>query len=88
VNAAASSLIDQLPVRRFEPTLKVAPWVVKAALARGLIRRRLPASDTISFAPPFIVTAAEIGHLVARARVAVDAVVDELVRGRVWGDAA
>lgn len=85
---AASSLIDQPPVRRVGPTLTMAPRIVKAARARGPLTPALPASYTISFSPSFIVTLAEIDDTIARAGAAVDAVADELVRDGVWADAA
>ena len=72
------------PATRFEPSLKIAGRIVKAALARGLITRALPHADTISFSPPFVISEDEIAQMVSRAREAVDAVMDELVREKIW----
>jgi L-2,4-diaminobutyrate transaminase len=72
------------PATRFDPTLKIAARIVKAALAEGLITRALPHADTISFSPPFVISEEEVGLMVSRARKAVDAVTDELVREKIW----
>jgi len=37
------------PVTAFDPALKVAPGIVKAAFGRGVIGRALPSADTIAF---------------------------------------
>lgn len=72
------------PATRFEPSLKIAGRIVKAALAEGLITRALPHADTISFSPPFVISEDEIALMVSRARTAVDRVADELVREGLW----
>ena len=72
------------PATRFDPTLKIAARIVKAALAEGLITRALPHADTISFSPPFVISEEEVGLMVSGARKAVDAVTDELVREKIW----
>ena len=72
------------PATRFEPALKIAGRVVKAALVRGVITRALPHADTISFSPPFVISEDEIAQMVLGARKAVDAVMDELVREKIW----
>jgi len=76
--AAVELVAARDPATRFDPALKVAARVTKAALARGLITRALPASDTLAFSPPFVVTSAEIAEIVRRAREALDEVTDEL----------
>ncbi|MGP9818502.1 aminotransferase [Salinarimonas sp. NSM] len=76
--AAVELVARREPATRFDPALKVAPRVIKAALKRGLISRALPSSDTLAFSPPFVVTSAEIAEIVGRAREALDEVVDEL----------
>jgi len=53
-------------------------------VARGLITRALPNSDTIAFSPPLTISDDEIATMVERARAAVDAVADELVRDGAW----
>jgi adenosylmethionine-8-amino-7-oxononanoate aminotransferase len=80
VNAVtAPSPINQSPVKRVGPNLTVTPRIVKAALARSLITHGFSASYTISISPPFI-TAVEIDDMVARARAAIDASANKLVR--------
>lgn len=72
------------PMTAFDPSLKVAGRIVKAALARGLITRALPNADTISFSPPFVISEEETASMVDRARAAVDQVADELEREGIW----
>lgn len=64
----------------FDPALKVAPRVVKAALERGVIGRALPSADTIAFSPPFVISKAEIDTAVTAFRDAADQVMAELRR--------
>lgn len=68
------------PPEAFDPALKVAPRIVKAALRRGIITRALPSADTTSFSPPFVISDAEIDAVVSNMREAVDEVMAELVR--------
>ncbi len=72
-------MTDDGPVA-FDPALKVAPRVVKAALKRGVIGRALPSADAVAFSPPFVVTTAEIDLAVAAFRDAADEVAAELGR--------
>lgn len=72
------------PAKAFDPALKVAARVTRAALDRGLITRALPGADTIAFSPPLVISTAEIEEMVSLARQAVDQVADELVREGVW----
>ncbi|MDO8185277.1 aminotransferase [Conexibacter sp. JD483] len=65
---------------RFDPALTVGARITRACLERGMITRALPAADTISFSPPFVVTDDEIDTIVAVAREAVDQVAGELAR--------
>ena len=82
--AAVEFVAAKSPATRFDPTLKIAGRIVKAANARGLITRALPHADTIAFSPPFIITEDEIAQMVGIARAAVDAVMDDLVREKIW----
>jgi L-2,4-diaminobutyrate transaminase len=66
------------PAERFDPALKVGARVTRRCLELGLITRALPASDTISFSPPFVITEDEVGELVRITRQAVDEVAAEL----------
>ena len=66
------------PAAPFDPALKVAARVTQRCLELGLITRALPAADTISFSPPFVITEDEVAELVRIARQAVDEVAAEL----------
>jgi len=68
---------DEGPVA-FDPALKVAPRIVKAALNRGVIGRALPSADTVAFSPPFVISEAEVDRAVAAFRDAADEVLGEL----------
>ena len=72
------------PATRFDPALKVAARITKAALRRGLITRALPNADTISFSPPFVISEEEITEMVSRARAAADEVMAEMVSECSW----
>jgi L-2,4-diaminobutyrate transaminase len=63
---------------RFEPALKVAPRIYSRCLELGLITRALPATDTIAFSPPFVVTEEELDQMIAIARRAVDEVAEQI----------
>jgi L-2,4-diaminobutyrate transaminase len=65
---------------RFAPDLGVGARVAKACLENGLIARAMPHGDILGFAPPLIITRAEIDDLLARTRRAVDRVTAELRR--------
>lgn len=62
----------------FDPALKVAHRVVRAALDRGVIGRSLPNADTIAFSPPFVISEAEVDLAVEGFRDAADQVMGEL----------
>jgi L-2,4-diaminobutyrate transaminase len=81
---AVEFVAKKTPATRFDPTLKIAGRVVKAALAHGVITRALPHADTISFSPPFVISEDEITQLVEGARKAADTVMDDLVREKIW----
>jgi L-2,4-diaminobutyrate transaminase len=72
------------PAVAFDPALKVAGRVVKAALRRGVIGRALPSADTIAFSPPFVISEAEIQQGVQAFREAADEVMHDLIREGVW----
>jgi L-2,4-diaminobutyrate transaminase len=80
---AAVEFVDRIedsgPVA-FDPALKVAPRIVKGALARGVIGRALPSSDAVAFSPPFVISRAEIDKAVMAFRDAADEVAKELGR--------
>ena len=62
----------------FDPALKVAPRIVNAARARGVIGRALPSADTVAFSPPFVISRDEIDTAVQAFRDAADEVMGEL----------
>jgi L-2,4-diaminobutyrate transaminase len=72
--AALEFVADKDPVTPFDPALKVAGRVTRRCLELGLITRALPAADTISFSPPFVISEDEVAELVRIARQAVDEV--------------
>lgn len=82
--AAVEFVADKNPMTRFDPSLKIAARIVKQARDRGIITRALPHADTISFSPPFVISEAEIEEVVSKTRDAVDAVMNELVREKLW----
>jgi L-2,4-diaminobutyrate transaminase len=81
---AVEFVARRAPAQGFDPALRVGARVAKAAVARGLITRPLPNSDTIAFSPPLTISDDEIATFVQRAREAVDAVADDLVRDGAW----
>jgi L-2,4-diaminobutyrate transaminase len=66
------------PPTKFDPARKVGPRIAQRCLELGLITRALPATDAISFSPPFVITEEEVAELVRIARAAVDDVGVEL----------
>jgi L-2,4-diaminobutyrate transaminase len=79
--AALEFVADKDPPAPFDQALKVAARVTGRCLELGLITRALPAADTISFAPPLVITEDEVGELVRIVRQAVDDVAAELRSG-------
>jgi L-2,4-diaminobutyrate transaminase len=80
--AALEFVAEKDPPVPFDPARKVSARVTRRCLELGLLTRALPAADTISFSPPFVITEDEIGELVRIARQAVDEVAAEL-----WSEA-
>jgi L-2,4-diaminobutyrate transaminase len=76
--AAVEFVAAKEPATPFDASLKVGARVTQRCLEHGLITRALPAADTISFSPPFVITEDEVGELVRVARLAADAVAAEL----------
>jgi len=66
------------PLTPFDPKLGVGPRMAAACIDEGVISRALPDADTISFAPPFVVTESELDEVVAGVRRAVDRVSNDL----------
>jgi L-2,4-diaminobutyrate transaminase len=66
------------PAVRFDPARKVSARVTRRCLELGVITRALPAADTISFSPPFVISEDEVAELVRITKQAVDDVAAEL----------
>jgi L-2,4-diaminobutyrate transaminase len=78
--AALEFVADRQRKIRFDPNLKVGARVSAACLANGMIARAMPGGDILGFAPPLVITPAEVNKVVEIARKAVDRVAGELLR--------
>ena len=78
--AAVEFVADPERKRRFDPMLKVGVRVSKAARDRGLIARAMPHGDILGFAPPLVISEAEVDEIVSIAVEATRQVMDELAR--------
>lgn len=76
--AAIEFVADRGAKRRFDAALKVGARISKAARDRGLIARAMPHGDILGFAPPLVMTEAEIDEMVGIALAAVQQVMGEL----------
>lgn len=76
---AIEFVADRERKTRFDPALKVGARVSKAARDRGLIARAMPHGDILGFAPPLVITKAEVDEMVSIAESAVRSVTDQLV---------
>ncbi|GBQ25999.1 aminotransferase class III-fold pyridoxal phosphate-dependent enzyme [Gluconacetobacter azotocaptans] len=79
--SALEFVADRSTKARFDPSLKVAARISQAARDRGLIARAMPHGDILGFAPPLVMTEAEVDDMIAIASAAVRQVMDELARG-------
>ena len=77
---ALEFVADKTRKERFDTTLKVGPRVAAACLEHDLIARAMPHGDILGFAPPLIVTVADINQIIELTEKAVDKVTNELVR--------
>jgi L-2,4-diaminobutyrate transaminase len=83
--AALEFVADRGTKASFDPGLKVGARISQAARDLGLIARAMPHGDILGFAPPLVMTAAEIDEMVAITKAAVDQVVGELdAQGALW----
>jgi L-2,4-diaminobutyrate transaminase len=78
--AAIEFVADRVTKRRFDPSLKIGAKVSKACYDRGLIARTMPHGDILGFAPPLVVSIAEVDEMADIAVRGVAAVLDELTR--------
>ncbi|MET3520940.1 L-2,4-diaminobutyrate transaminase [Mesorhizobium abyssinicae] len=72
--AALEFVADRGTKASFDPGLKVGARISQAARDRGLIARAMPHGDILGFAPPLVMTEAEIDEMVGIAKAAVDSV--------------
>jgi L-2,4-diaminobutyrate transaminase len=80
--AALEFVADPKTKRRFEASDKIGVRISKACRDRNLIARAMPHGDILGFAPPLVMTIAEVDEMVAIAEVSVKQVMDELARAR------
>lgn len=85
---AIELVADRDEPRAFDPSLKVAARVVAAAREAGVISRALPASDSLAFSPPFVISEAQLKNMVDVVADAVNQVGDELRKSGDWSGAA
>jgi len=85
---AIELVADRDQPRAFDPGLKVAARVVAAAREAGVISRALPASDSLAFSPPFVISEAQLKTMVDVVADAVNQVGDELRHSGDWSGAA
>ena len=78
--AAIEFVASKTPMTAFAPSEKIAARIARRSMELGVITRALPAGDSISFSPPFIITEEEIDTIVKTARRAVDDVMKEIGR--------
>ncbi len=78
--AAVEFVADPKTKRRFDPALGVGARVSRAARERGVIARGMPNGDILGFAPPLIMSRADVDEMVEVCGAAARAVVDGLVR--------
>lgn len=71
---------EKNPIKPFDTSEKIGPRVAKRSMELGVITRALPAADTLSFSPPFIVTEKEIEIMVFTVRKALDEISKEIGR--------
>jgi len=76
--AALEFVADRATKAGFHPDLKVGARISQAARDRGLIARAMPHGDILGFAPPLVMTEAEIDEMIGIAKAAVASVTVEL----------
>ncbi len=64
--AAIEFVADPATKRRFDATLKVGAQFSAACLEQGVIVRAMPHGDILGFAPPLVITRAEVDEIVER----------------------
>ena len=74
---ALELVADKATKTAFDPKMAVAPRVVAAAQAHGVILRAM--GDAIAFSPPLVISEAEIGEMFGRFRLALEETHKELI---------
>ena len=75
---ALEFVADKAGKKRFDASLKVGSRVAAACLEHGLIARAMPHGDILGFAPPLIVTEADIDKIIDLTIKTVDQITKEL----------
>jgi L-2,4-diaminobutyrate transaminase len=78
--AAIEFVADPKTKRRFDASDKIGARISKACRDRNLIARAMPHGDILGFAPPLVMTVAEVDEMVAIAEAGVRQILDELVK--------
>ncbi|NDF02380.1 MAG: aminotransferase class III-fold pyridoxal phosphate-dependent enzyme [Actinobacteria bacterium] len=78
--AAIEFVASKAPMTAFAPSEKIASRIARRSMDLGVITRALPAGDSISFSPPFVITEEEIDTIVKTVHRAVDDVMKEIGR--------
>lgn len=76
--AAIEFVADPHTRQRFDPALKIGARVSQAARDRNLVARAMPHGDILGFAPPLVMTEAEIDEMVHITGQAIHQVMDDL----------
>lgn len=76
--AAVEFVAEPATKKRFDSTLKVGPRIAQAARELGLIVRAMPQGDILGFAPPLVMSRAEVDEAVDIAERATRQVMAEL----------
>ena len=79
--AAVEFVADRERRVRFEAAEKIGPRLAAACLQRGVIVRAMPQGDVLGFAPPLVVSVADVHDIVDRVAAAVDDVWPRMARG-------
>jgi L-2,4-diaminobutyrate transaminase len=82
--AGVELVADRATRRAFEPRIKAAARVAKAAMDRRLITRALPNADILALSPPLIIDECDIQEIASRLEAAVNEVADALTAEGSW----
>lgn len=81
---AVDLVADRKTRATFKPSAKIAPSIVSAMLARGVIARAMPQSDIIGFAPPLCLSVQEADMVVTATLNAIKEILPEHTTGKNW----